>query len=147
MATVAAVSRKRRTWLCDRPAHSLSNVAFQNAGRIHGYAFNAGRLVWHSLRPLTNAFDDRDLGAGLFCDPQSPWQRGTNEHINLLLRQYVPKGTNLSRYSQADLNRVALCLNQRPRKTLEYQTPAAILEAAVATTTCTHRQALCQEPQ
>ncbi len=69
-----------------------------------------------------------------FCDPQSPWQRGTNENTNRLLRQYFPKGTNQSRYSQADLNTIALRLNQRPRKTLGFQTPAAILEAAVAST-------------
>lgn len=69
-----------------------------------------------------------------FCDPQSPWQRGTNEHTNRLLRQYFPSGTDLSCYSQADLNKVALRLNQRPRKTLGFQTPAAILESAVATT-------------
>ena len=68
------------------------------------------------------------------CDPQSPWQRGTNEHTNRLLRQYFPKSTDLSRDSQADLNKIALRLNQRPRKTLGFQTPAAILEAAVANT-------------
>lgn len=68
-----------------------------------------------------------------FCDPQSPWQRGTNENTNRLLRQYFPKGTDLSGYTQADLNKVALRLNQRPRKTLGYHTPADKLEGSVAT--------------
>jgi transposase, IS30 family len=69
-----------------------------------------------------------------FCDPQSPWQRGTNENTNLLLRQYFPRGTDLSGYSQAQLDQVALRLNQRPRKTLGFQTPASKLHASVAST-------------
>ena len=69
-----------------------------------------------------------------FCDPQSPWQRATNENTNGLLRQYFPKGTDLSQYSQVDLNKIALRLNQRPRKTLGFYTPAAKLEASVALT-------------
>jgi IS30 family transposase len=69
-----------------------------------------------------------------FCDPQSPWQRGTNENTNLLLRQYFPRGTDLSAYSQAQLDQVALRLNQRPRKTLGFQTPASKLQASVAST-------------
>lgn len=69
-----------------------------------------------------------------FCDPQSPWQRGTNENTNRLLRQYFPKGTDLTVHSQAALNAVALRLNQRPRKTLGFRTPADILQANVATT-------------
>ena len=69
-----------------------------------------------------------------FCDPQSPWQRGTDEHTNRLLRQYFPNGTDLSRDCQADLNTIVRRLNQRPRKTLGFQTPAAILEATVART-------------
>jgi IS30 family transposase len=62
-----------------------------------------------------------------FCDPHSPWQRGTNENTNRLLSQYFRKSTTLSRYSQADLNRVAQRLNTRPRKTLAYRTPADML--------------------
>jgi IS30 family transposase len=69
-----------------------------------------------------------------FCDPQSPWQRGTNENTNLLLRQYFPRGTDLSAYSQAQLDRVSLGLNQRPRKTLGFETPASRLHASVAST-------------
>jgi IS30 family transposase len=69
-----------------------------------------------------------------FCDPQSPWQRGTNENTNRLLRQYFPRGTDLSRHPQTALDRVALRLNQRPRETLGFKTPADKLRASVAPT-------------
>jgi IS30 family transposase len=69
-----------------------------------------------------------------FCDPQSPWQRGSNENTNGLLRQYLPKKADLSCYSQAELDEIALRLNQRPRKTLGFQTPADKLQASVAST-------------
>jgi IS30 family transposase len=59
-----------------------------------------------------------------FCDPRSPWQRGTNENTNGLLRQYFPKGTNIGRYPEKELDAVAATLNSRPRKTLEWRTPA-----------------------
>jgi IS30 family transposase len=69
-----------------------------------------------------------------FCDPQAPWQRGSNENTNRLLRQYFPKGTDISGFSQAKLSAVARQLNERPRKTLLYQTPAEKFEACGAAT-------------
>ncbi len=77
-----------------------------------------------------------------FCDPRSPWQRGTNENTNGLLRQYFPKGTDIGRYSERELDAVAATLNSRPRKTLGWKTPAEALDgllscackASVATT-------------
>jgi IS30 family transposase len=69
-----------------------------------------------------------------FCDSHSPWQRGTNENTNRLLRQYLPKRADLSGYTQSQLDTITLRLNQRPRKTLGFQTSASKLRASVAST-------------
>jgi transposase, IS30 family len=69
-----------------------------------------------------------------FGDPQSRWQRGSNENTNGLLRQYLPKNAELSSYNQSDLDQIALRLNQRPRKTLGFETPESRLQASVAST-------------
>jgi IS30 family transposase len=69
-----------------------------------------------------------------FCDPQSPWQRGSNENTNGLLRQYLPKGIDLSPYSQPKLNAIARRINESPRKTLNFETPAQRFHESVAST-------------
>lgn len=69
-----------------------------------------------------------------FCDPQSPWQRGTNENTNGLIRQYFPKKTCLAQHSQEDLDQVAEQLNNRPRKSLKFKTPKQVFEKSVALT-------------
>lgn len=85
---------------------------------------NGGELANHKELKLASNMDI------YFCDPYSPWQRGSNENTNGLLRQYYPKGTDLSGYTQAQLNKVAAELNNRPRKTLGVRTPAEALQQA-----------------
>jgi IS30 family transposase len=93
-------------------------------------------LTWDRGRELAahHAFSMATDVAVYFCDPHHPWQRGSNENTNGLLRQYLPRGTDFRQYSQADLNRIARRLNQRPRKTLGFETPADKLAAIVAST-------------
>jgi len=81
-----------------------------------------------------------DMGLQVyFCDPQSPWQRGSNENTNGLLRQYFPRGTDLTRHSADDLAAVAATLNSRPRKTLGWRTPAETLDEYLQATAAAAR--------
>jgi IS30 family transposase len=95
-----------------------------------------GSLTWDRGIEMTahKAFTLTTNMLVYFCDPRSPWQRGSNENTNGLLRQYLPKGHDLSIFSQEDLNGIARRLNERPRKTLDFYTPAQVLSQAIPLT-------------
>ena len=113
---------------------TVINALIKNARRLPQELYKS--LTWdrgtemHGHKQFTLATDIQVY----FCDPKSPWQRGSNENTNGLLRQYFPKGLDLSTYSQGQLNAVARQLNERPRKTLNYETPARRFHQAVAST-------------
>jgi IS30 family transposase len=110
------------------------NALIKNARKLPLELYKS--LTWdrgtemHAHKQFTMATDIQVY----FCDPQSPWQRGSNENTNGLLRQYMPKGMNLSGLSQLQLNAIARQLNGRPRKTLGFRTPAEKFGECVALT-------------
>ena len=116
----------------NKNTETVINALIKQARKLPGELYKS--LTWdrgkemHDHKRFTLATDIKIY----FCDPQSPWQRGSNENTNGLLRQYFPKGTDLSVHSQAKLNAVARQLNERPRKTLGFETPAERFNACVA---------------
>ena len=120
--------------LSDRKTETVVNALIKHSKTLPDELYKS--LTWdrgHELAEHKRFSMETNIDV-YFCDPQSPWQRGTNENTNRLLRQYFPKGTDLSVHSQAELNAVARQLNERPRKTLEYETPAERFSQCVAAT-------------
>lgn len=120
--------------IASKDSEAVVNALIRHAGKLPQELYKS--LTWDrgtemaGHKRFTVATDIKVY----FCDPQHPWQRGTNENTNGLLRQYLPKGTDLSTYSQAKLNAIARRLNERPRKTLNFDTPAERFHQAVAST-------------
>ena len=118
----------------NKHTHTVVSALIKQARKLPNELYKS--LTWDRGKELS---DHRRFSLAThidvyFCDPQSPWQRGSNENTNGLLRQYFPKGTDLSVYSQAHLNKVARQLNERPRQTLQFETPAERFNACVAST-------------
>ena len=120
--------------VANRDSRSVITALIEQAQRLPDELLKS--LTWDRGKEMAEhkRFTLATDAAVYFCDPQSPWQRGSNENTNRLLRQYFPKGTNLAVHSQNRLDEIARQLNQRPRKTLGYETPAERFEACVATT-------------
>jgi IS30 family transposase len=124
----------------DRTAERVAHLLARKMETLPDFLKNS--VTWDQGKELA-AHEKFTVKTGLpvyFCDPHSPWQRGSNENTNGLLRQYFPKGTDLSGYTQAELDAVATRLNNRPRRTLGFKTPAEkldelLLNASVAPTT------------
>jgi IS30 family transposase len=115
-----------------KDSQTVVNALVKNARKLPQELYKS--LTWdrgtemHAHKQFTMATDIHVY----FCDPQSPWQRGSNENTNGLLRQYMPKGMDLSTFSQSQLNAIARQLNERPRKTLGFHTPAEMFSECVA---------------
>jgi IS30 family transposase len=122
------------TKIGNKDSETVANALIKHAKKLPSELYKS--LTWDrgtemaAHRRFTLATDIKVY----FCDPHSPWQRGSNENTNGLLRQYIPKGVDVSNYSQAKLNAIARRLNERPRKTLNYETPAERFHQSVAST-------------
>ena len=116
----------------NRETRTVVNALIKQARKLPDELYKS--LTWDNGGELANhqRFTLETDIAVYFCDPHSPWQRGSNENTNGLLRQYLPKGTDLAPHSQAQLNRIARELNERPRKTLDFHTPAERFNQCVA---------------
>lgn len=120
--------------IASKDGESIVNALIKHAGKLLQELYKS--LTWDRGTKMADhkRFTIATDIAVYFCDPKHPWQRGSNENTNGLLRQYFPKGIDLSVYSQAELNAVAQRLNKRPRKTLDYETPAERFHRTIAST-------------
>ena len=134
---VAPERQSRYVILVRLPEKTTQTVVRALAARVRRLPIALRKsLTWDRGTELTEhrAFTIATQVQVYFCDPHSPWQRGSNENTNGLLRQYLPKGSDLSTYTQAQLDAIAHRLNTRPRLTLDFQTPADKLAEIVAST-------------
>ena len=117
-----------------KDSETVANALIKHAGKLPQELYKS--LTWDRGTEMAGhkRFIIATDIAVYFCDPKHPWQRGSNENTNGLLRQHLPRGIDLSVYSQAKLNAVARRLNERPRKTLDYETPAERFHQAIAST-------------